>query len=83
MKERIEKLLSLYDATLIDFQYYKKIFGNIIVKIKYRGVIHEFIVDRGEISHNEKMICDNTYHIAGKDDAFDKLCECIVKELFD
>ncbi len=81
IKSRIEKLVASYDATLLYFKYYKKIFGNIEVEIVCDGKTYEFITDRGEIYCNKKFICDNSYHIAGADDTIDKLLEVIASTI--
>lgn len=81
MIERLGNILQKKSAKLIKLDYYKKIFGNIVVEIEKQGVVHEFITDRGEIVYNGKGICDNSYHIKGKNDTFDKLCEVIEQVL--
>lgn len=81
-KEELELFLKSYGAELITYEYYSKIFGNYIVVIKVEGQLHTFITDRGEINHNSKMVCDNSYHVAGCDDTFSKLLEVIQNELF-
>lgn len=81
-KEQLKDFLGAYGAELITFDYYSKIFGNFNVVIKVEDKLHTFITDRGEIIHNSKMVCDNSYHVAGCDDTFSKLIEVIKKELF-
>lgn len=78
----LEKFLKDKNAKLISFQYFPKMFGNITVEIEYKKMLHTFIVDRGEIIHNNKQIRDNSYHIAEQNDSFSTLLEEIQKELF-
>lgn len=78
----IKDFLITNNAELLQFMYYPKIFGNIIVKVKFANIEHTFTLDRGEIYHNDNMLCDSTYHVQGKSDGFPKLLEVINKELF-
>ena len=65
------------NAMLIDFLYDSKCFGNMIVKIKQNRINHTFITDRGEIYHNKKMVCDNSYQYKENEDTFSKLIQII------
>jgi hypothetical protein len=65
------------DAILIDFIYDSKCFGNMIAKIKQNGKVHTFITDRGEIYHNNEMLCDSSYRYKEKEDTFPKLLQMI------
>ena len=76
-KEQIRELVSSFGGTLLLFQYDRKAFGNMIAVVECNGKNYEFATDRGEIYCNNKFICNNTYHIAGKDDTIEKLLEII------
>lgn len=82
MKDEINILLERNNARLINFEFYYNVFGNIIVEIEVNNQIHLFMTDRGEIYHNQKIICDNSYHVAGKSDTFEMLVDVIKRELF-
>lgn len=74
---KISDLAAAYGATIVYFKYYKKIFGNVVVRLEFNRQIYEFITDRGEIYCNKILICDNSYHAAGSDDRINKLLEVI------
>ena len=76
-KRRICELVSSFGGTLLLFQYDRKAFGNMIAVVECNGQNYEFATDRGEIYCNNKFICNDTYHIAGKDDTIEKLLEII------
>lgn len=78
---KINSLLKQKNAKLIEFKYYKKVFGNMVVLIENGEQKHLFVADKGAIYHNDKLFCDNSYHIKGKDDCFNKLCEAIMTVL--
>lgn len=80
-REILIDVLEKYNSELIIFEYYKNIFGNFKIVIKSGEQIHTFITDRGEIYHNNTLICDNSYHKAGIDDTFMKLVEVIKQKL--
>lgn len=69
------------DAILIDFIYDSKCFGNMIAKIKQNGKVHTFITDRGEIYHNDEMLCDSSYQYKEKEDTFPKFLQMIKMKL--
>lgn len=81
MKKQLQDLSTELGAELISFDYYRKVFGNMIVKIRKADMIYEFITDRGEISCNNSLICDSSYHQAGRDDTFTQLIDIIKKIL--
>lgn len=54
-------LLDKYDCEVIDFQYLKKAFGNIVLIIRYKGAQLNFITDRGDIYLNTKLMCNYEY----------------------
>jgi len=76
MKQHIVSILPS-NSTLIDFLYDAKFFGNMIVKINQNGKAHIFITDRGEIYHNDEMLCDSSYQYKEKEDTFHKLLQMI------
>lgn len=57
----LKKLLSTYDCELINYQYFKKIFGNIVLKIRCLEHDLNFVTDRGEISCNGVLLCTYEY----------------------
>ena len=65
MKQHIVSILPS-NSTLINFIYDAKCFGNMIAKIKQNGKVHTFITDRGEIYHNDEMLCDSSYQYKEK-----------------
>lgn len=60
-KLQLLKLMDKYSFELIEFSYYKKIFGNIVLKIKIEENELSFITDRGEIYCNSELLCDYEY----------------------
>ncbi len=77
IKKDIQTLLDKYGCELISFEYYKKIFGNIVLKIKFKEEEIEFITDRGEIVCNGKYLCNYDYLITEKKTTPQKLLELI------
>jgi len=65
---QIQSVLNNSNFTLLSFDRNKQVFGNMIVVISDGQKKYQFITDRGEISCNNKFLCDNSYHIAGQDD---------------
>ncbi|PKK99052.1 MAG: hypothetical protein CVV57_04390 [Tenericutes bacterium HGW-Tenericutes-2] len=61
----ISKLLMQKRAKLISFEYYEKIFGNIVLKIEYQNEDHLFVTDRSEVYHNGKFLFE--FNQAGYD----------------
>lgn len=82
---KIRILCNKKNAEILEFIYYKKIFGNIVVKIKYKDSNHEFIIDRSEVYYNynntSKLICSNIYGENSNYNRYEKLLETIDKEL--
>ena len=82
-----EKMLNLLQAILpkeiktISFAYDASCFGNIVVVLSAPDGKHMFTSDRGEIYHNGKMLCDNSYMYIEKKDTFSKMLELIKTEL--
>ncbi|MBR2444823.1 MAG: hypothetical protein IKB27_05430 [Clostridia bacterium] len=72
-KEKIMELLSKYNAVLIDFQYYYKYFGNLIIVFEYQGQREEFGIDRSEIYRNKKALWLAGYSEGEIKDMFDIL----------
>lgn len=65
MLNRINEMLQKKGAHTISFDYYKKVFGNIILVIDYENEKHVFVVDRREIYHNDKFLFE--FHQEGDD----------------
>ena len=80
--KRLKSFLATYNADIVSFSYYPKIFGDIVITVDYDGSIYEFITDRGEIWCNDRCICDNSYHRAGQCDTVDQLM-IIMKGVFE
>ena len=76
----IKKILPA-NCTLASFEYDKKHFGNMIVKISSPNKFYTFVTDRGEIHCNDKIICDSSYRYFEKEDTFPKLLSIIRSEL--
>ncbi len=57
----LKKLLSTYNCKLISYQYFKKIFGNIVLKIRCIENELNFVTDRGEIFCNGVLLCTYEY----------------------
>lgn len=55
IKAEIELLLK------IDFEYYEKAFGDIVLKIKYHDKELAFSTDRGDIYYNSDLVCNHEY----------------------
>lgn len=75
-------LLKSNNAKLVNYEYYKKIFGNFVVEIEFQGKVYKFITDRGEIYLDSVLLFDSSYHKVGQSDVFPKLFEAIKQELF-
>lgn len=83
-KEKYNRFLLLcekYNAKIIKFDYYKKVFGNFVIEIEYNDTLQTIITDRGEIVFNGKSISNNSYLDTGQD-TFSKLFELVEKEIF-
>lgn len=82
---QINKLLVNKNAKLIEFTYYKKVFGNVVVKIEFNNSLHEFIIDRSDIYYNfnniSQLICTNVDDKIENYDRYAKLIETIDKNL--
>ena len=57
----LANLLRKYDCELINYEYFKKIFGNIVLEIRFKEKIHVFVSDRGEIYYNGELLCNYEY----------------------
>lgn len=73
IKQTLIDFLTSNGATIIGFEYYPKIFGNIVLTIQYNQLSYELITDRGEIYLNEKFICK----VSSGEDQITKLTEVI------
>ncbi len=92
-KEMYDKLISIIPSgiTIVSFEYYPEMFGNIVVELESHNSKHRFITDRGEIYHKSqmsgentwksKMCCDSSYMYLEKEDTFPKLLQVIKQEL--
>ena len=83
-KEKYKKLVLFcekYNAKIIKFDYYKKMFGNFVIVIEYKEKHHEIITDKGDIIFNGKYVCDSSYLNTGQN-IFNKLLEIIEENLF-
>jgi len=82
---QINKLLVNKNAKLIEFTYYQKVFGNVVVKIEFNNSLHEFIIDRSDIYYNfnniSQLICTNVDDKIENYDRYAKLIETIDKNL--
>jgi hypothetical protein len=50
-----------YNFEVIEFNYYNRIFGNIVLRIKKGEKELNFVTDRGEIYCNSELLCDYEY----------------------
>ena len=60
-KLQLSKLMDKYNFEVIEFNYYNKIFGNIVLRIKKEDKELNFVTDRGEIYCNSELLCDYEY----------------------
>lgn len=60
-KLQLSKLMDKYNFEVIEFNYYKQIFGNIVLKIKKNEKELNFVTDRGEIYCNGELLCGYEY----------------------
>ncbi len=60
-KLQLSKLMDKYNFEVIEFNYYNKIFGNIVLKIKKEDKELIFVTDRGEIYCNSELLCNYEY----------------------
>ena len=82
-KEMLETIKALLpaNATVILFEYNKKAFDNLVLKLEIEKEVHTFTTERGEIYHNGKMLCDSSYHYIEKEDTFPKFLQILKQEL--
>jgi len=73
----IEDLLEKYGCELICFDYNEKVFGNIVLEIKYKNQKLTFITDRGEIYCNGEFLLDGEYFRSENKSTSQKLFELI------
>lgn len=87
MMSSLERTLQLYNANLISFEYYYKIFGNIVIEYEHKNHKHVLISDRGEIRHDDEVVFKNSITQDGHYDPFhfinktleEKLCDKSIK----
>ena len=60
-KLQLSKLMDKYNFEVIEFNYYNKIFGNIVLRIKKEEKELNFVTDRGEIYCNSELLCNYEY----------------------
>ena len=60
-KLQLSKLMDKYNFEVIEFNYYKKIFGNIVLRIKKEDKELNFVTERGEIYCNSEFLCNYEY----------------------
>lgn len=81
IKAEIELLLKKYECELIDFEYYEKAFGDIVLKIKYHDKELNFSTDRGDIYYNSDLVCNHEYMKNERKTILQKLKEIIEGKL--
>jgi len=77
----LKKTLIKYNADLVSFEYYYKVFGNIVIEIEHEGQKHIFVSDRGEIHHNQELVYDKSITENGHYDPFSFIIKAIEREL--
>ena len=60
-KLQLSKLMDKYNFEVKEFNYYNKIFGNIVLRIKKEDKELNFVTDRGEIYCNSELLCNYEY----------------------
>ena len=80
-KSQLSKLMDKYNFEVIEFNYYKKIFGNIVLKIKKEEKELNFITDRGDIYCNSELLCNYDYIRKDNKKTPDKLLEMVELKL--
>ena len=83
IKSEVLKVLDRYECELVDIEYYKKIFGNIVVKVRFCEKDLDFVVDRGEIYCNGEMLSTYEYLRSENKTTLQKLLEIIDSTLKD
>lgn len=76
-KLQLLKLIDKYNFEVIEFNYYNKIFGNIVLRIKKEDKELNFVTDRGEIYCNSELLCNYEYLRKGNKTTPQKLLEVI------
>lgn len=61
IKKEISNLVLKYNGELVNFEYHKKVFGNIVLEIKCNEKSLCFVTDRGEIYCNGQLLCTYDY----------------------
>ncbi|MBQ7761384.1 MAG: hypothetical protein IJ400_04940 [Clostridia bacterium] len=80
-KNEINSMLKKYNCELIEFTYYEKVFGNIVLKFKFHEKELCFVLDRGDIYCDGKLMCNYEYLKNKKTDKQQKLLEMIELKL--
>ncbi len=69
MIERIGQIIKHANAVIIEFYKDYKAFGNIVLRIQEKDLIHEFVTDRGDIYYNGKpLFFTKDYYMLGFSD---------------
>lgn len=76
-KVQLSKLMDKYNFEVIEFNYYNRIFGNIVLRIKKGEKELNFVTDRGEIYCNSELLCDYEYLRKENKTTLQKLLEII------
>ena len=83
MIKRLEDAIVPLGATLLEFDYSRKYFGNMIVKIRDSSHrLHEFVLDRGviEIGSVSMPVCIEG-RVKSESEVFDAFLQAIVQDL--
>lgn len=80
-KVQLLELMDKYNCELVEFSYYRKVFGNIVLKIKIEEQEFCFITDRGEIYFNSELLCSYEYIRKENKTTPQKLLELLELEL--
>lgn len=83
-QQEVQMLAEKYDAKILCFQYYKKIFGDIVIQIQKGQYIFTFILNRSHIICNCKSFNDgitrtiqSTSHSSHQHNSHIQLLKCI------
>lgn len=66
MRKEIENIVAPFGYIITDFKYYPNIFGNVVLDLKKDNIKHTFVIERGELYHNDMLLSYND----GTDDLF-------------
>lgn len=80
IRNDIERLLTKYGFELVSFQYFRKVFGNIVVLVKCNNRTLTFVTDRGEIYLDGNPLCSYDYLLTERKSTPEKLLELMEAE---